>query len=221
MLPDTHPFDQPFPSMNPRLLLCILACLPTASIAQGNVVTYRNFQHPPPGQWTQTLTGVMNGQSSPPQKQTVCTTGTPDGKVIAAANQMAAASGCQTRVLTDTARLAESEQTCQLGSRTQTIRSTMRLVDDRTITVDTVMKVPGSSETTTHTSAVYEGACNARSTAASQPSAADCADLKAGMADSTQAGDVCAQMPADMQAQCRVRVTAGRQLAEAALARCR
>ena len=194
----------------------------TPSFAQDTAAIYRNFRHPPPGQYTQTLTGVMmNGQSTPPQKQTVCTTGTPDPKVLAAANQMAGASGCQTRVLTDTERVAESESTCRLGNRNQTTRTTMRFVDDRTFTVDTVLKVPGIPDTTSHSTVVYEGACTAASKAASRPSAQDCAELRASLAESAGAGDVCAQMPANMQVNCRAQVVAGRQMAEAALASCR
>jgi len=151
----------------------------------------------------------------------VCTTGAEDGRTIAAVNRMGAASSCETRLLADTERLAESEQTCRIGDRIQTTHSTMRFVDDRTFTVDTVTKFAGLADTTTHSTVVYEGPCSAESRTAGQPSAEDCAELRASLSDSAEAEAMCTQVPANMQAQCQARLAAGRQIARAAAARCR
>ncbi len=200
----------------------VVLALPLAAQQPGGV-TFHHFKRYPTGQWTEVLSGTRDGVSmGPPTTQTVCS-GATDAATRDALMKMAnsGASGCRTTVLTDTERVAAYDQVCPLGGSTQTMHITLNAVDDRTMTLDTRMTVPGQPVTVLHAVTTYGGPCTPQAEAANRPSAEDCATLKESLADPEAASDLCAQVPAASRGACQARLAAGRAAANALAARCR
>ena len=208
----------------PRTLALLALALSTPVHAQNsNVVAFKHFKAYPPGQWTTVSTSLRNGVAlAPPQTQTVCGGGAVDDKTRESMMQMAKLAGatCRSTILQDSERLVEYEQVCPRGNTAQTMHVTMRAVDDRHMTTDTRMTLPGMPETLIHQESAYGGACTVAAKAASKPSAEDCAQLKEMAAQSNEGDAMCAQLPAAQRGTCVAQMAAGRQMTKTVLAQC-
>lgn len=128
-----------------------------------------------------------------------------------------AAPACTITVLRDEERIAEYNQVCTYPK--QTIHSTLRAVDDKTIATEISFPAPDGSAIVTHTTSHYLGACTPAQTAEAEaaaatplptikPSPADCAELASSRQQAEEGLKSCesADFPADMRDRCRTQM---------------
>ena len=201
--------------------LLVAAMASTPAGAESSTVVFKNFhRYPASGLWSQELSGTRDGVSLGPPQTTQSCTGVADPKTLAAMQKLSETSmtTCKTNVITDTERLVEYERTCMVSGTPRVMHSTMRSVDDKTMTIDTRDDSPGLPRTIMHSKVSYLGTCTA---AASKPSPAECAEMASGMKELAGGEAQCAQAPAASRAQCVAQIGASRQMAETILAQCK
>lgn len=164
--------------------LYLTAC--TLSAQQGLVIP-QHFKSLPPGQYRQTSQAYRGGQPvGQPIVDTHCAISLSPQSVNAARQlQATAAPNCSMKLTIDTPTTAEWLQTCDPGVMQTLIRTTFKLVDDRTITTDMNMSIGGQDATSSHSTLKYLGACPAgmappagpQMPTVPKPSAEDCAQL--------------------------------------------
>ena len=201
--------------------LLISGALVGRAAADTGMVVFKNFhKYPTSGLWSQELSGTRNGVSMGPPVTSQSCTGVTDPKMVAQFQKLGDASSvsCRTSVISDSERLAEYEQTCPMGNVQRVMRSTMRMVDAKTMTIDTQDDVPGLARTVLHSNVSYLGTCTAT---AAKPSAAECAELASGTQESAAAEAQCAQLPSASRTQCMTQLAAGRKMLDALQAQCR
>ncbi len=204
--------------------LTLIFMLPIA--AQQDSGTFHQFhRYPIPGQYTTKTEGSTNGRSGPPSTQTTCASASPEVAAAAAKarNQVNAMNECKVRILRDEERIVESEQTCSLGTRNQTIHITMNAIDDKTFTTDTVTRA-ANIEMTTHSTTHYDGPCTAAQAAAAstipKPSTEECAELAASKKEQAETAKSCEQLPAENRERCKKQLQAGSVMVDQMLASC-
>lgn len=145
-----------------------------------------------------------------PTTQTACIA-LPTGAQVTAAinigNSAAAMQNCTVRILRDEEKVAEEEQTCQNGPRTQVTHLTMTAIDDQTFREDTV-SVVGEHKMTAHSTVHYDGPCTAAQLAESskasapKPTAEECAEFAASKKEMAESNNSCEDVPAPYKATC-------------------
>ncbi len=161
--------------------VALVALAGCALVGQQAVAVFHNFKPFSPGLLRQTSQGYREGK---PFGQPVTDTHCGGFTSVQAANnikqmQAGIAPNCSMKVVADTSTLAESVQTCDAGAQQTVIRSTQKRVDERTISINTVMSKGGQQFTEIRSTLSYEGACPAGMEAPAVPkaSAEDCAAL--------------------------------------------
>ena len=201
-------------------LAALFASVPAAQ-AQGGSYVLHNFQQHGAGQYRQESQGYVQGKPmGQPVTDTHCAAALAPQNAAEAkqmGNTAAAMSNCSTRVLVDTPTLATAQQTCNPGAMQTVILTTMRALDENTITMETAMTTGGQPGMTTRSKVTYLGACtaaqnaeNARAAAAPmpampKPSKAECAEMAEmkQQAQEAQSSNACSgDMPANIKARC-------------------
>lgn len=143
-----------------HVLAVVLLPLARAAAQQG-ATSFKHFHQYPTGQWQQQGQAYRNGAPfGQPISSTNCTG--PMSPANAAAIKSlgnSAAVQCTTRVLTDTERLAESEQTCDMGGGTQVNHMTMHAVDDKTVATEIHVSINGHEVSESRLTNRYLGTC--------------------------------------------------------------
>lgn len=189
------------------ILLAVLATIAGKASAQGGVIVFKNFKRYPPGKWTITGQGSVDGHLSAPQTSTSCAdpTKVPSvPQITKLANDVAPT--CQMKSLADTERTVEYEQVCTFGPQRQVTHIIMHAVDDQTINTETHSHVVGGPEMVMHVTSRYGGACSAADIAASKPDAKTCSQLPTMRSQAEAAISTCSQLPAAYHADCVARV---------------
>lgn len=197
-----------------RTLLLAAAVLSAPLVAQQGAVQFKHFhQYPATGQWTTEGQSTVNGRHGTAPSQTTCASPV-SASTAAAIKQFGnnVAPTCKISILRDEPTVAESRQVCTFGPSTQTIDTTLKAVDDRTLTVD-VHSTNGQQDLLMQSTSHYMGACTTAQTAAAasapsllKPNAETCARLPKMREDTLGALTSCKQMPAAYQADCTARV---------------
>lgn len=190
-----------------HVLAVVLLPLAGAAAQQG-ATSFKHFHQYPTGQWQQQGQAYRNGAPfGQPISSTNCTG--PMSPANAAAIKSlgnSAAVQCTTRVINDTERLAESEQTCDMGGGTQVNHMTMHAVDDKTIAIDVHATLGGREITDVRSTVRYQGSCVPTPVSAMpaipKPSAEDCAQIAEIKQQAAESAKSCAAAPASERAGC-------------------
>lgn len=202
--------------------LTVFTVFALAAAAQQGVTTFKHFHQYPTGQWQQTGQGYRNGAPiGQPISSTNCT-GPVSAATLAAIKDMgnSAAMQCTTRVLTDTERLVESEQTCAMPGKIQVNRLTMHAVDDKTIATEMHATLGGREIVDMRITVRYQGTCTPEPVGA-KPSAEDCAQIAEMKQQAKDGTATCSQVPAAQRAGCEAAVQRGVKQVEQLAAMCR
>lgn len=193
-------------------LCCLVFASPSlftgTAVAQRGAVTFKNFHQYPTGQWQQQAQTYRNGAPFGALISNTTCSGPGTPAQAEAIKQMAntAVSQCTMRVVTDTDRLAESEQICPIGGGTQIHHVTMRAVDDKSRTNEVRMTINGREMSVLRSTLHYQGTCTPAPVGAMpampKPSAEECkemADMKQKAADGPK---TCAELPTANRSSC-------------------
>lgn len=199
-------------SFVPHRMLAAAICALLSVPGQAQMTTLKNFKrYPTSGQWQQELVGYRGGKAlGPPITSTTCASPF-DPKTSPALAQAVkeSAPACTTKVLTDQEQLGEFETVCKMGSRTQTLHSQLRPIDDRTISMEMRSTIPGVEETLMKSKVTYLGPCTAaEAVAAKKPKPEDCAAI-AKMRSDAEGGMQCGALPPNSRAQCEAQMASG------------
>ena len=192
-----------------KALLLLTSCaVAVPGSGQQATVTFHQFKLPV-GSWTNTMSGMINGQpSAPPQTSTLCSGPLSEAQAAALKSNRSlqvGTAGCKTTVIIDTPTLAVYTQECPIEHSTTT---TLTKLNEHHVTTDIKLS-QGSVTSLVHIDGIYNGPCTPAVTGPmplpSRPSAEACEQITQAYGELAEARTACNDMEEEAP-RCRARV---------------